>query len=233
LGVKKVYNNPFITFLNNTFPLIEILNYCRNNVKVIFFSTSEVYSPLIHSKKTKFPIKEDQDLLISSKTIKRDAYYLSKIFCEKILEIKTSNFIILRPHNIYGPRMGNSHVIPNLINKLNNGKKKVSVYSPSHTRAFCYIDDAVNQIVKLAFSKKNYGKIFNIGNQSDEIKIFDLAKKIKEKLNSASKLTKNKNTEGSPVRRVPSMKKTLNVTGYKNKFSLDEGIDKTIEWYVS
>ena len=233
LGVEKVYNNPFNTFLNNTFPLIEILNYCRNKVKVIFFSTSEVYSPLIHSKKTKFPIKEDQDLLISSKTIKRDAYYLSKIFCEKILEIKTSNFIILRPHNIYGPRMGNSHVIPNLINKLNNGKKKVSVYSPSHTRAFCYIDDAVNQIVRLAFSKKNYGKIFNIGNQSDEIKIFDLAKKIKEKINSASKLTKNKNTEGSPVRRVPSMKKTLNVTGYKNKFSLDEGIDKTIEWYVS
>jgi UDP-glucose 4-epimerase len=233
LGVKKVYNNPYNTFVNNTFPLIEILNYCKNKVKVIFFSTSEVYSPLIHLKKTRFPIKEDQDLLISSKIIKRDAYYLSKIFCEKILEIKNSNFIILRPHNIYGPSMGNSHVIPNLINKLNKRQKKVSVYSPSHTRAFCYIDDAVNQIVRLAFSKKNNGKVFNIGNQSEEIKIFDLAKKIKHKLNSASKLTKNKNTEGSPVRRVPSMKKTLKVTGYKNKFSLDQGIDKTIKWYIS
>ena len=128
--------------------------------------------------------------------------------------------------------MGNSHVIPNLINKLKNkNNKKVGVFSPNHTRAFCYIDDAINQIIKLAFAKKNYGKVFNIGNEEEEIKIFDLAKKIKEKLNSDALLVKKQKTEGSPFRRVPSMNKTLKETSYKNKFSLNIGIDRTIECY--
>lgn len=230
--MKKVNDQPYNAFLNNTLPLIRILNSIKKKTKVIFFSTSEVYSPLIHSKKTNFPIREDQDLLISSKTINRDAYYLSKVFCEKILQIKDNKFLILRPHNIYGPNMGNSHVIPNLINKLNNNKKKVNVFSPNHTRAFCYIDDAINQIIKLSFSEKNYGKVFNIGNQNEEIKIYDLAKKIKKQLNSKAILVKGKNTDGSPIRRIPSMKKTFKNIGYKVMTSLDKGIRKTIDWYV-
>jgi len=232
LGVKNVNNQPFDTFLNNTLPLVRLLNFYKSDTRLIFFSTSEVYSPLIHSKKTNFPIKEDQDLLISSETINRDAYYLSKIFCEKILQIKNKKFLILRPHNIYGPNMGNSHVIPNLINKLKKTKNKINVFSPNHTRAFCYIDDAINQIIKLSFSEKNYGKVFNIGNQNEEIKIYDLAKKIKKQLNSKAILVKGKNTDGSPFRRVPSMKKTFKNISYKLKTSLDKGISKTIDWYV-
>lgn len=105
-------------------------------------------------------------------------------------------------------------------------------FSPSHTRAFCYIDDAINQIIKLSLSEKNYGKIFNIGNQNEEIKIYDLAKKIKKQLNSKAMLVKGKNTDGSPIRRIPSMKKTFKNTGYKVMTSLDKGIRKTIDWYV-
>ena len=43
---------------------------------------------------------------------------------------------------------------------------------------FCYVDDAVNQILALSFSSKSINKTFNIGNNDNEIKIFDLAKLI-------------------------------------------------------
>ena len=55
--------------------------------------------------------------------------------------------------------MGFSHVIPELIKKMSKtrkGKKnKISVFSPGHKRAFCFIDDAVDQIIKLSFNNKN------------------------------------------------------------------------------
>ena len=68
-----------------------------------------------------------------------------------------------------------------------------------------------------------------------EIKIYDLAKKIKKLLNSKSSLKKFHVTPGSPYRRIPSMKKTLNHFKIKNKTkfcSLNEGLLKTIDWYL-
>ena len=78
--------------------------------------------------------------------------------------------------------MGYSHVIPELIKKFiieKRKNKRVVVFSPTHKRAFCYIEDAILQITKLSFDEKSYYKIFNIGNMSRELKMFDLAKKIK------------------------------------------------------
>ena len=49
-------------------------------------------------------------------------------------------FLIFRPHNIYGPRMGMSHVIPELL-KNPFYKNKLNLFSPNHTE-LCFIDDA-------------------------------------------------------------------------------------------
>ena len=68
--------------------------------------------------------KKNNNVLIKNNIIKRDAYFLSKIFNEKIIQLSNINYLILRPHNIYGPRMGFSHVIPELIKKDEQNKKK-------------------------------------------------------------------------------------------------------------
>jgi nucleoside-diphosphate-sugar epimerase len=231
LGVNNVNKDPFDTIKNNSLPIFKIINIAKNKTKIIFFSTSEVYSPLISRGYAKFPLEEDRDLLINSMPLGRDSYYLSKLFCEKVLQLQYKKFLILRPHNIYGPRMGNSHVIPNLINKFNNNLKTINIYSPNHTRAFCYIDDAINQIIKLSFSKKCINQVFNIGNNNEEIQIIDLAKKIKFLLKSNKKILKGYVTLGSPKRRVPSMKKNFKFIKYKNKSDLKNGLLKTIKWY--
>ena len=95
----------------------------KKKIKIILFSTSEVYSPIIEEKRVKFPIKENNNVLIKNNIIKRDAYFLSKIFNEKIIQLSNINYLILRPHNIYGPRMGFSHVIPELIKKMSKTRK--------------------------------------------------------------------------------------------------------------
>ena len=63
-------------------------------------------------------------MIIDNEVIDRDSYFLSKIFNEKLLQLSKLKTIILRPHNIYGPRMGLSHVIPELIVKILKEQKK-------------------------------------------------------------------------------------------------------------
>ena len=128
--------------------------------------------------------------------------------------------------------MGFSHVIPELIKKIKFQKsKKIKIYSPSHKRAFCYIDDAIEQIVGLSFGTKAKNKTFNIGNSREEIKIFDLAKMIKNKLKSKKKLIKYIYTSGSPKRRVPSMSKTSSYLKKTKYINLNKGIQNYINWY--
>ena len=121
VGVQNIKQQSFKSFLNNIEITINLLNYVIDNnkkVKFILFSTSEVYSNLIKQKKVKFPISEENFLIINNELIDRDSYFLSKIFNEKLLQLSKLKTIILRPHNIYGPRMGLSHVIPELIVKI-------------------------------------------------------------------------------------------------------------------
>ena len=239
VGVKNINKDAYKAFLNNILTLKNIIEFNKNlnnKAKLILFSTSEVYSSLIKKNLVKFPITEKNEIIIENKIIDRDAYYLSKIFNEKLVQLSGFKHIILRPHNIYGPRMGYSHVIPELIKKIflekkRNIKKNTVVFSPQHTRAFCYIDDAINQIISLANSKTN-NEIYNVGNMREEIKIIELAKKIKKLVFKDSNLLKGSITLGSPKRRVPDMKKTIKKMKSRQFIDIDQGLFKTVNWYL-
>ena len=87
-------------------------------------------------------------------------------------------FTIIRPHNVYGPNMGLRHVIPQLFEKAYHSKLKYEVYSPSHTRTFCYISGAINMIFNLMKNRDAVGEVINLGNERTEISIKKLAKLI-------------------------------------------------------
>ena len=235
IGVKNVIEKPSETINDNLSMLINTLNAVKKNnknAKIIFFSTSEIYSPLIANKTAKFPLKENVNFTINNQIQARDSYYISKLVGEKIVELSGFDFINLRPHNVYGPRMGFSHVIPELINKFKGQERKVKIFSPTHKRAFCYVDDAINQMVKLAFNKKANNFAFNIGNNEEEIKILNLANKIKTLLKSKKKIIRGNNTPGSPIRRVPDMRKTKKFIKNFKFTNLDQGLENYINWFL-
>ena len=235
IGVKNVIEKPSETINDNLSMLINTVNAVKKNnknAKMIFFSTSEIYSPLIANKTAKFPLKENVNFTINNQIQARDSYYISKLVGEKIVELSGFDFINLRPHNVYGPRMGFSHVIPELINKFKGQERKVKIFSPTHKRAFCYVDDAINQMVKLAFNKKANNFAFNIGNNEEEIKIIDLANKIKTLVKSKKKIIRGKNTPGSPIRRVPDMQKTKKLIKKFKFINLDQGLKNYLNWFL-
>ena len=67
----------------------------------------------------------------------------------------------------------------------------------------------------------------------EEISMIQVANKIRKLIYKKSKIKKGTNTLGSPIRRVPDMKKTIKYSRFKNFTNFDEGLKKTVRWYVN
>ena len=238
-GTKNFYNIPDKVLTVNTLININLLEYLKNNpkIKTIFASSSEVYASTTDLLKNKIPSKENIEISIKDISNIRYSYAISKIFGENAFYSYSKNynikFNIIRFHNIYGPRMGIDHVIPELFFRIqdciNKKINKVSLFGSSNTRSFCYIDDAVNAL--LIVSKKFTNEIIHIGNDKEEIQIFNLCKKILGYMNKDLAIEKKSAPSGSVARRLPDLKKLYSY-GYKPKVKLDHGIKKTLDWYI-
>ena len=175
--------------------------------------------------------KEDNIFVLQDLNNKRSSYMLSKIYCEALCN-HLNKITILRPHNIYGPRMGLSHVIPQIFKKFTSNRKKFIAFSPTHKRTFCYINDFI-EFIFILMNKNDKKKFttFNVGNPKEEILIKDLVYKIGKILNMKKKIIWKDDNHDSPKKRKPSIKKLINLTGYKPKYNLENGLKLTLEWY--
>jgi len=217
------------TLLDNA---LEIARCQKNLKKFVFASTSEVYAGTLINYGLKFPTPESTPLTVSDSGENRTSYMLSKIYGEVMCLHSGLPTTIIRPHNFYGPRMGLSHVIPELMKKIVECKSnRLDVYSVSHKRTFCYIADAVSAIQMLAESKNSIGKVYNVGCDDEEVTMGELSEKIIKMIGKRLDVNPLLATQGSPERRCPSIEKLKEGTQFKRKFSLDEGLQETYNWY--
>lgn len=236
IGVQNVLNHSYDVLEKNVVLLLHLIDLAKqqkNLKRFVFASTSEIYAGTLQYYDMEIPTPETTPLTITPLEHPRTSYMLSKIYGEALLRQSALPFTIIRPHNFYGPRMGMSHVIPELLGKayrLNDGDK-LEVFSVEHKRTFCYISDAVKMIRLLAESSKASGEAFNVGNETPEVTIGTVAEEIINIVNKQITIEAAPATAGSPVRRCPSMKKTIACTGYQGMVSLKEGIEKTYDWY--
>ena len=129
--------------------------------------------------------------------------------------------------------MGFSHVIPELFLKMYKSKNyKVEIKSPNHKRTFCFIQDAIEMIYKLSSSKNSINKTFNIGSFDKSISILKLAKTMSKLVDKKIKLITSENEVGSPKNRQPSMSEFKKLINYEQKYSLENGLKITYDWYL-
>ena len=100
--------------------IIDLAKKHSRKPKLIFASTSEVYAGAQFHERIKYPTSENTVLSLPDLSLPRTSYMLSKIYGEAMCHASGLDCIILRPHNIYGPRMGMKHVIPQLIKNFIN-----------------------------------------------------------------------------------------------------------------
>jgi UDP-glucose 4-epimerase len=233
VGVPNVLRAPYAVLVNNVGSLQNMILLGQRQeclARFVFPSTSEVYAGTLRYFSLGIPTPESVPLTVTELSEKRTSYMLSKIYGEALCLHSGLPTTIIRPHNFYGPRMGLSHVVPELCQKAFESEDgELRVFSVSHKRTFCYVDDAVEMVRLLAESEEAVGEVFNVGNQAPETSIEDLAGKIISVVGKALTIHPEPETPGSPMRRCPDMSKTYKVTGYKSRVDLDEGIERTFE----
>jgi len=235
IGVQHVLTTPYNVLEKNFILLQNALKIARKQKKLerfVFTSTSEVYAGTLNHYGLEFPTPETTPLTVNDLNEARTSYMLSKIYGESMCNHSGLPVTIIRPHNFYGPRMGLSHVVPELMKKVievENGH--LDVFSIKHKRTFCYIADAVEMIQLLTESDKTIGKSYNIGNDDEEITMGELAQKIIDLIGKDISINPMPATPGSPERRCPSISKLKNVISYTKQYPLNKGLQETFDWY--
>lgn len=235
IGVQHVIKSPYDVLKINSILLqnaLDIAKQQRRLERFVFTSTSEVYAGTLNQFGLEFPTPEQTPLTINNMYEPRTSYMLSKIYGEAMCLHSDLPVTIIRPHNIYGPRMGLSHVIPELMKKVvDTSNGKIDVYSVNHKRTFCYIIDAVQMIQLLAESDQTINKSYNIGNDDEEITMGYLAQKIIDLVGKNATINPLPDTPGSPERRCPSILELKKAISYTKQYPLLKGLQETFDWY--
>ena len=238
VGVKLIVEDPIRTMHTNIQGSEIILKLAnKKNKKVILASTSEVYG-----KGTNIPFTENEDIVLGPSTKNRWSYACSKVIDEffALAYHKKHDLpvVIARLFNTVGPRQTGQYgmVIPTFIKQALTGRAITVFGDGSQSRCFGYVADVVEGLTSLAFHSDTSGEIFNLGNDQ-EISIRDLAELIKKKTSSRSEIIyipyDKAYEEGfeDMQRRVPSLEKAKKWINYYPRVSLEEIIDKTVEYH--
>lgn len=236
VGVANVQARPYDVLRDNVELLLRVQDFARRQIdlrRLVFASTSEIHAGSLRHLNLPMPTPETAAIALPDLTGPRTSYLLSKLYGEALCHHAGVPFTVVRPHNIYGPRMGLAHVIPELLQRAERtpAGAKLEVFSPGHTRAFCYVADAVEMLVRLAAAPSAESGVFNLGNQGEEVAIGALAQRIAALLGKDLEIVAGPDTPGSPVRRCPDMTRTVATTDYRPRIDLDAGLARTYAWY--
>jgi nucleoside-diphosphate-sugar epimerase len=227
VGVQRTLENPVLV-LRDMDGIKNILELAKSTgvSRVFYASSSEVYGEPVE-----LPQHEETTPLNS-----RLPYAVVKNIGEAFLRSYKQEFdldyTIFRFFNTYGPRQSTDFVMSKFIAAaLRN--EDITVYGEGdQTRTFCFVADNVEATTNAIADKTTIDEVINIGNDS-EIKIFDLAELIIEKLKSKSKIVKLPPLkEGDMTRRQPDATKMKQLLG-RPMTSLDAGIEKLINYRKS
>ena len=219
--------------INGSKNLLELAK--KSKAKYIFFSSSEIYGDPLSDF---VPINEKYRGNVSTLG-PRACYDEGKRVGETLCYIYQNYFDvhtnIIRPFNIYGPGMHQNdyRVMSNFANNFLK-EKPLSVYGHGkQTRTFCYISDGIEGFLRVILFGKN-GEAYNIGNQTPEINMIDLAKLFYDIFNKKHNIDivdyPSSYPEDEPNRRCPDTTKAKIDVDFIAKVSLEKGIKNYISW---
>ena len=197
--------------------------------QLFLVSSSEVYQ-----EPPEFPTDESAPLSVPDVTNPRYSYGGGKIASEVAAFACSGNTrrtVVVRPHNVIGPDMGEEHVVPQLARRVQalKGTELPIQGDGRATRCFNYIDDAVDGLMCL-WERGEHRNVYHLGDSREEVPIGELAIRIARHYGREVTLKPSELPKGSPTRRVPDTRK-LQALGYEPKVGLDEALARTLEWY--
>jgi UDP-glucose 4-epimerase len=214
---------------NNLIGSVTILNEIVSHKvpKIVFTSSMAVYG--------------HQEPPFSEETPRQpeDPYGIAKAAFEQDLEIAHTfwglKYVIIRPHNVYGPRQNIADAYRNVIgifmNRIMHGQAPTIYGDGLQTRAFSYIDDVAPVIARAGYTKEAEGQIINVG-AAEPYTVKELAEMT----------AKVMGVDIKPVHLPPrkevkhahcTIEKSVRLLGYKTSVTLEEGLHRMAAWAKS
>ena len=237
-GIGANQRHPGTFFRDNLAMGLHVLEEARRSgtQKVVITGTICAYP-----KFAPVPFRED-DLWNGYPEETNAAYGIAKkallVMAQAYRQEFGSNFVMLLPVNLYGPRdnfdLESSHVIPAMIRKFvsaqSAGVSDVLLWGDgSPTREFLYVDDAARGLVQAALHYDAPEPV-NLG-AGFEISMQELARQIAEKVGYDGQIVWDSSRPNGQPRRSLDVSRAKERFGFQARVSLSEGLDRTIRWY--
>lgn len=201
-----------------------------HNARFLLASTSEIYGdPLVHPQEESYWGHVDP---IGTRSVYDEAKRFAEALTMAYHRFHGIDTRIVRIFNTYGPRMhlDDGRVVPNFLKQALCGEPLTIYGDGSQTRSFCYVDDLIEGIYLLLLSDEH--NPVNIGNPV-ETSILDFAKTINDLVGNPAGIVfkEGQRGEGDPQRRRPDITRAKEILGWEPRYSLEEGLFKTIPYF--
>jgi dTDP-glucose 4,6-dehydratase len=215
--------NPFlVSNIRGAYTILDIIT--KQKKRMIQISTDEVFGSLINGTATE-----------QSKLNPSSPYAATKAAAELLVNSYSvtydSDVIITRCTNNYGPHQFAEKLIPKTI-ILANQNRKIPIYGKgTNIRDWIYVDDHCDAVLMVLLNGKA-GESYNIS-ANNEIDNLTVVRKILEIMSKSEDLIEFvEDRPGHDFRYSMDSKKISNELGWKTKSSFDEGLRKTVQWYL-
>jgi dTDP-glucose 4,6-dehydratase len=191
-------------------------------------STSECYGdPLEHPQRESYWGNVNS---VGPRSVYDEAKRFAEAMAMAYHRSRGVNTHLVRIFNTYGPRLhpSDGRVISNFMMQALRGEALTIYGDGNQTRSFCYVDDLIEGILRLARSDEHLP--VNIGNP-DEFTILECAQAVLEVTGSQSELRFVELPEDDPTRRRPDITKARELLGWEPRIKLMEGLQRSLEFF--
>lgn len=232
-GVDAVLKSPVRTMRVNllgTINVVEAAHRLGSKLeRFVDFSTSEVFG------RHAYRVEETHETSGGSVGEARWTYAVSKLAGEYLghayFDEYQTPLSVVRPFNIYGPNQVGVGAIHNFVTRGLNGDDLIVHGDGSQIRAWCYVDDIADAVLRILENPGAVGEAFNIGNVRSVCTTYDLALRVQRLTGGTSKIAYRELGYKDVEIRIPNIDKARSVLDWEPRIDLDEGLAATVDWY--
>lgn len=231
-GIDTVIKDPVRTMEVNMIGTANTLKAAQENGvkdRFIDFSTSEIFGSMA------FKSSETDQTVSGSAGEARWVYAVSKLAGEHLAHAYYKQYglpvVTVRPFNVYGPGQTGEGALQIFIKKALKNEEIFINGDGAQIRAWCFVDDFVDCLIRCIEDPKAIGESFNLGNARAVMTTLGLAQTVCRVLGASSAISHKPALSADIELRIPSVTKTEELLGFKARVDLEEGIQRTAEYF--
>ena len=223
-GVRNSWGTSFDEYTYHNITTIQRLLEALKEYRcpLVFASSSSVYG-----NAEQFPTSEDSPCQPVS------PYGMTKLAGESLCSLYYKNFnlpiSILRYFTVYGPRQRPDMAFHKFIKAILLNEEITLLGDGSQIRDFTYVDDIVNATVTALFTREALGQIFNLGG-GVKARITEVISLLEQKMATKARVRYLPTAKGDVKQTFADTNKARSVLNFQPKFTLEQGLEREIDW---